>query len=439
MIPYSVKKSQVNLQDYLYVYDNQYVVSGQSSVGTNSNLLHTVVEDDNKLRKGNDLSGTTSQVVGVSNNYKTKKNAVNSIEKGGRLLFNSNSSKAKLAKSEYQANKNIGIDERMLAMNSSSKESSINNRHNTKPSNVDRFEKTFLGEKISDSLSDVSKEVMSIVNGEKEFVALDTVVSPEVKSQDKKLKKRVFKERGVLDKKEELPYGKWRLSPVFALIYYGSLGEGSSIDSRFKSNAKKGDVTISYGVRGEYFADNKFSFRVGVNKLKLGYSTEDVLVNSSVEGAVSANLAHVNLSSYAMSLNIVNEQGAASLGNSSSLVRSVLNQNIGYLEVPIGVSYRVLEKKIGINIIAGISTFFLNKNELYADVDGQKIFIGKANNLNKMSYSANIGFGLDYKIAKKLTFNFEPMFKYQLNTFSDNSGNFKPYVLGVYSGFSYKF
>ena len=437
IVPYSVKESQIDLLDDLYVFDNQPVVSDQSNFN-NNNQFYRVAEESNKLRNSKGLSSTTNQVASVSN-YKTKNNTVNNIEEGERFLLNSNSSEAKIAKKEYRENKNIRSGEKMLALNSSSQVASINNIDNTESSNIDRFEKTFLREKTSDSLRDISKGEMSIVNDEKEIVALDSVVSQEIKEEDKKLKKRVFKKRVVQDKKEELPYGKWRISPVFAPVYYGSLGEGSSIDSRFKSNAKKGDITASYGIRGEYFTDEKLSLRVGVNRLKLGYSTEDVLINSSGVGSISAKLAHVNLSSNAMSLNIINEQGAASLENSSSLVKSVLSQNISYLEIPLGASYKVLDKKIGINIIGGFSTFFLGKNELYADVDGQKIFIGKANNLNKMSYSANIGFGLDYKIAKKLTFNLEPMFKYQLNTFSDNSGSFKPYVLGVYSGFSYKF
>lgn len=438
LTPYSVKESQIDLLDDSYVFDNQSKMSDQSSFNPTNNQFYRVVEENNKSGKANDLRNTTSQVAGVGN-YKTKSNTVNSIKERERLLLNSNSLEEKIAKKEYRENKNIGSGEKMLALNSSSKEASVNGVYNTESSNVDRFEKTFLREEISDSLRGISKAEISIVNDEKEIVALDSVVSPEIKEQDKKLKKRVFKKRVVQDKKEELPYGKWRISPVFAPVYYGSLGEGSSIDNRFKSNAKKGDITASYGIRGEYFTDEKLSFRVGVNRLKLGYSTEDVLINSSAVGSISAKLAHVSLSSNAMSLNIVNEQGAASLENSSSLVKSVLSQDIRYLEIPIGASYQVLDKKIGINIIGGFSTFFLGKNELYADVDGQKIFIGKANNLNKMSYSANIGFGLDYKIAKKLTFNIEPMFKYQLNTYSDNTGDFRPYVFGVYSGFSYKF
>jgi hypothetical protein len=31
------------------------------------------------------------------------------------------------------------------------------------------------------------------------------------------------------------------------------------------------------------------------------------------------------------------------------------------------------------------------------------------------------------------------MFKYQINTFNQNSGNFKPYFIGLYSGISFSF
>ena len=65
--------------------------------------------------------------------------------------------------------------------------------------------------------------------------------------------------------------------------------------------------------------------------------------------------------------------------------------------------------------------------------------IGEANNINQISYSTNIGLGFNYNISKSFNFNFEPTFKYQLNAFSNDSGNFKPYIIGVYTGFSFKF
>ena len=82
---------------------------------------------------------------------------------------------------------------------------------------------------------------------------------------------------------------------------------------------------------------------------------------------------------------------------------------------------------------------FLSNNEIYSTFDGQTSLIGNATNINNLSYSANLGFGLNYKLSNKLNLNLEPMFKYQLNTFKNTSGNFKPYFIGVYSGLSFKF
>ena len=70
---------------------------------------------------------------------------------------------------------------------------------------------------------------------------------------------------------------------------------------------------------------------------------------------------------------------------------------------------------------------------------GGGVLFGEANNINSVNFSTNLGLGLDYKFTPKLKFNVEPVFKYQLNTFSNTSGSFNPYSLGVYSGFTLKF
>ena len=63
----------------------------------------------------------------------------------------------------------------------------------------------------------------------------------------------------------------------------------------------------------------------------------------------------------------------------------------------------------------------------------------EADNLNNIHFSTNLGIGLKYGFMKSFEFNVEPTFKYLLNTFSSDDGNFKPYVFGIYSGVSYKF
>ena len=119
--------------------------------------------------------------------------------------------------------------------------------------------------------------------------------------------------------------------------------------------------------------------------------------------------------------------------------KGYLNQKLGYYEVPLELTYSLINKRFGVKIIGGISTFFLDENSITAVSDTFSTDLGKANNLNDVHFSTNLGFGLKYGFMKSFEFSVEPTIKYQLNTFSSNSGNFKPYVYGIYSGISYKF
>jgi hypothetical protein len=103
------------------------------------------------------------------------------------------------------------------------------------------------------------------------------------------------------------------------------------------------------------------------------------------------------------------------------------------------MSYKLLNKKFGIEIIGGMSTLFLQQNEVKLQTEGMEMNIGKANNLNNIHFSSNVGLGFKYDFLKAFQANFQPMFKYQINTFSENSGSFKPYVIGLYTGISYHF
>ncbi len=112
---------------------------------------------------------------------------------------------------------------------------------------------------------------------------------------------------------------------------------------------------------------------------------------------------------------------------------------MGYYELPMEVSYAVLDKKFGINLIGGFSTLFLNENTISLVSTQSNIELGEAKNLSQVHFSTNVGLGFKYQITKSFQINVEPMVKYQLITFSYNSGDFKPLFIGLYSGISYGF
>ncbi len=235
---------------------------------------------------------------------------------------------------------------------------------------------------------------------------------------------------------------KWSVGTHAAPIYFNSLGKGSSLDAQFNENSKSGEVTMSYGVSASYALNKKLSIRSGINKVNVGYNTNNVIVFESIGlSSNSSALKNVDTNNPGENFSLISGESVSNLNNEPFIKTSntSLNQSLGFIEIPLEIEYALINKKFGFNIIGGFSSFILSNNELFSEFNGNRTRIGEATNLNKISYSANFGLGLNYKITKKLDLNLEPLFKYQINTFNNTSGNFKPYFIGVYTGIGLKF
>ena len=253
-------------------------------------------------------------------------------------------------------------------------------------------------------------------------------------------------EENIDEKEKEDEQNRWSIAPNVAPVYYSSLGQGSSIDQQFNNNSKSGNINMSYGITGSYAVTSKLKVRAGINRVNLSQSTSNVFALSgsefasrnaevSIMGNINPRDGFENIS--LMSTNMFDRSTTPEVFNSRS--SGNIDQRFGFIEVPLELEYRLLDKKFGINVIGGFSTFFLNQNEVYADIDGASTLIGEANNMNSTSFSANFGLGFDYSLSKQWNFNLEPQFKYQINTFSNTSGNYRPFFIGLYTGLSYKF
>lgn len=232
----------------------------------------------------------------------------------------------------------------------------------------------------------------------------------------------------------------WSVAPIVAPIFFDSFNNvGSPLDSQFENNAKQGSSTVSYGVKVNYAINNKWSFQSGVSIMNVGYRVEDIIVNPT---AISSSL--LNNVSYSPEAAIVNvnarQESAAAFRETSRTLGATgdLNQEFGYVEIPLEVKYRVTNGKFGIHLVAGFSSLILNNNDVFVSADSFTTDLGEANNLNSLNFSGNFGLDFDYLINRKLFINVAPMLKLQTNTFSATQ-NFEPYVIGVYTGINYKF
>ena len=235
---------------------------------------------------------------------------------------------------------------------------------------------------------------------------------------------------------------RWSLAPNMAPVYFNTLGNGSSIDEQFVDNSKEGNINVSYGLKGAYAISKKLTIRAGVNKVDLGYSTNNIVAfaesNTATLGRALQNVDIKEPSSTFISANTMSFDSGPEILFLKE--KGSIDQELGFIEVPIEIEYNILDTKIGLNLIGGFSTLFLNDNDVYSvQNNGSRTRLGEASNINDMSYSANFGIGVNYNISKQLRFNLEPTFKYQINTFNDTSGNFQPFFIGVYTGLSFKF
>lgn len=244
---------------------------------------------------------------------------------------------------------------------------------------------------------------------------------------------------------EEEKLNRWSVSPNVAPVYFGSLGEGSPLDSQFIENTKESEINMSYGIAGSYAVNKKFKVRAGINKVQLGYKTNDILIfeNSNPVARSSRQIANVNLVD-SMSQHSIYSAKSFRFDNAPATLftkeQGSLDQQLAFIEVPIEIEYNIVESKIGLNLIGGFSALFLSDNDVYAVLNnGDRTRLGEATNVKDLSYSANFGIGIDYNFSKQFQFNLEPTFKYQINTFDNTSGDFKPFFIGVYTGLSYKF
>lgn len=244
------------------------------------------------------------------------------------------------------------------------------------------------------------------------------------------------------DEKEKLK-NRWQVYANIAPVYYNSLGDGSHIDEQFVGNSKTGEVNTSYGVNVGYVINEKLTIRTGVNSLKLSYDTNDVILYETPGGGTGGNPQYLKNLTMAPGNESINAISADNLGvqtvSSMFDANAAISQRIGYYEVPLELEYTLVNKKFGVGVVGGFSTFFLNQNEVYSEFESYNTYIGEANNINNVSFSGNLGIGLNYKFSPKFKFNFEPVFKYQFGAYENTSGNFNPYILGVYTGFSFKF
>lgn len=393
------------------IVDTENVFPEKSTI-PNKEIIssNNIVVDNNDNKDSNRLSNSQNSIQSTNNNFSNNNISTSSIQSDNQkqILINKNSP-------------------------------SINSPEENSPAKIDqRGSDNVISEMgITDEKTNSNKQDISSIADNK------TQENNPLMNSNAKNNSTIEEAMAELKKDDEATnLNKWSVGTHAAPIYFNSLGKGSSLDAQFNENSKSGEVTMSYGVSASYALNKSLSIRSGINKVNLGYNTNNVIVFESIGLSSNSNaLKNVDTNNSGENFSLISGENVSNLINEPFIKTSntSVNQSLGFIEIPLEIEYALINKKFGFNIIGGFSSFILSNNELFSEFNGNRTRIGEATNLNKVSYSANFGLGLNYKITKKLDLNLEPLFKYQINTFNNTSGNFKPYFIGVYTGIGLKF
>jgi hypothetical protein len=445
--------------------NSNQIPSNQVTVEENNTNKNTGTKSNTNLPNLNTVTfKDKNQQPVVVNNNAPKNTPTTTAEETATV--NNNRSQNTTKKSHIQhsfANKTI--EERNVAKaNKNKTDASKNTSHHTAANRLTESNRTNITANNDENAK--SKEYTNVVDRSKE-ISLESlkgsskaIADTEAKTSPKDSAKTNETPKNPLEellaakeenkKKPESKTSKWEIISNVSPVFMGALANGSVIDSTLAGNSKTFNTNVGFGLGVSYAVSPKLSIRTGLNKVTIDYNTNNVLYFASME---TRTLSGLDPSGVGYVIQVENgsvaEPSVSPVPTETDLLafeqnivhknKGHINQEIGYLEMPIEMTYAVVAKKFGLKIIGGFSTLFLQQNSIELVSGNRSVVLGEANNLNKVHFSTNIGMGLKYDIFKSFEFHIEPTFKYQINTFTNNAGNFRPYLFGVYSGFSYKF
>ena len=253
---------------------------------------------------------------------------------------------------------------------------------------------------------------------------------------------------------------RWSVSAMGSPTYYSQFESGNDAIAKQLIASEQPVVSYSGGVAFSYKINKRFSIQSGLFYSSLGKKVDGINAFSGFQnydytkgdhnfevltasGTVYTSNADVFLIERGPGERILTNYTIDVFDPTKAnlqYINNTLHQNFNYLELPVVLRYKFIDKTIDLNLIGGISYNLLVKNSVYTMIDGNKYPIGKTEGLNLITLSSSLGLGMEYSFSNSLSLNLEPMFRYYINPFNEVTGSKNhPYSFGLFSGISFKF
>ena len=258
-------------------------------------------------------------------------------------------------------------------------------------------------------------------------------------------------------------YDKWGVGTQVSPIYsYRNLevSDGSATGASYYNDVEEGIVSYAGGVNVHYAILKRLSVQSGLYYSSMGmkvgnayYASSDIKNSfldetSTIQASINNSTGIIEAQQGLDNVYAANTVPQADLeltsqyarANSQNAPEGEILQQFEYLELPLILRYRVIDRRLGFHFLGGFSSNFLVGNSAWYLDGGNKEQIGTTGNLRPVNYSSVVGLGVDYSISKRFHVNLEPTFRYYLN--SINTGSMiksHPYTIGFYTGLLYTF
>jgi hypothetical protein len=251
---------------------------------------------------------------------------------------------------------------------------------------------------------------------------------------------------------------RWSIAAMASPTYYSGFGSGKSETSY--ANSEKSVFSYSGGFAVSYKINKRLSVQTGVYYASHGQRIDgisafggfgkyfDTKGSSNFEVMTSSGTVHTNNPDVFLVDNALGNRIITAYTNdvfdpnkaNLSYIGGAIIQNFNYLQMPVMLRYKIIDKNLDVNLIGGISSDFLLNNNVFARTAGGKYDLGKTEGMNSLAFSSSLGMGMEYSLSKKISLNLEPTFRYFLNpTKIVSVSGMHPYSFGIFSGISYRF
>jgi len=269
------------------------------------------------------------------------------------------------------------------------------------------------------------------------------------------------------NKKAEKPDNNWKMGMFVAPGYSSyNASHSASYSQNMTYSGSEGNANVNGGFSVQYKTSKRWIVESGVYYAQNGQQSENSFnlfarnqnadyVNEpsnlpyfSNEVRVENNNLAMNSTAGVIAFNGT-PKGAELTGDFEATKTGVANmvvpngefsQVFEFMEIPLFVRYRVIDSKIGVELITGLNAGIVVGNNAYIDNQYGVQNIGETQDISPVNLSGTVGVGVNYGLGKNFSVAVEPRFNYYLNSINTNSSvDFRPYRIGFYTGVTYEF